>query len=151
MQNDAMTAALLHDCGKLVLATLMPAEYHDALVTAYRESLPHWEAEAQTFGCTHAEIGAYLLGLWGLPRRVVDAVAGHHRPLDRSTPLYAAVLAVHAADAIDHDLRAPEAPSRAAALLEDARLQDVSQEWKALCASLPRQRASARVRGAGRR
>ena len=29
---------------------------------------------------THAEIGAYLLGLWGLPHPIVDAVAHHHAP-----------------------------------------------------------------------
>jgi HD-like signal output (HDOD) protein len=31
-------------------------------------------------GATHAEIGAYLLGLWGLPYAIVEAVALHHTP-----------------------------------------------------------------------
>ena len=29
---------------------------------------------------SHAEIGAYLLAIWGLPYAVVEAVAHHHRP-----------------------------------------------------------------------
>jgi HD-like signal output (HDOD) protein len=31
-------------------------------------------------GATHAQVGAYLLGLWGLPYPVVEAVALHHTP-----------------------------------------------------------------------
>ena len=31
-------------------------------------------------GVSHAEVGAYLLGLWGLPAPVVEAVANHHMP-----------------------------------------------------------------------
>jgi hypothetical protein len=38
-------------------------------------------AEAELHGVTHAEIGAYLLGLWGLPYPIVEAVAHHHAPL----------------------------------------------------------------------
>ncbi len=30
------------------------------------------------FGATHAEVGAYLLGLWDLPHSVVEPVALHH-------------------------------------------------------------------------
>jgi len=55
------------------------------------------EAEYKTFGTSHAEIGAYLLGLWGLPDPVVEAVACHHRPgqlkLEKSTVLVATHLA----------------------------------------------------------
>lgn len=32
-------------------------------------------------GIAHAEIGAYLLGLWGLPYPIVEAVANHHQPM----------------------------------------------------------------------
>jgi HD-like signal output (HDOD) protein len=38
------------------------------------------EAERQTIGSSHAEIGGYLLGIWGLPDSVVAAVAHHHAP-----------------------------------------------------------------------
>ena len=39
------------------------------------------EAERAVLGASHAEIGAYLLGLWGFPNAVVEAVAHHHAPL----------------------------------------------------------------------
>jgi len=36
--------------------------------------------EREHLGTTHADIGAYLLGLWGLPYDVIEAVARHHTP-----------------------------------------------------------------------
>jgi len=38
------------------------------------------ELEAEILGVTHAEVGAYLLSLWGLPYPIVEAVAYHHNP-----------------------------------------------------------------------
>ena len=37
-------------------------------------------AEGRVIGASHAEVGAYLLGLWGLPYGVIEAVAYHHAP-----------------------------------------------------------------------
>jgi HD-like signal output (HDOD) protein len=48
---------------------------------AERDGIPLHEAERDQ-GWTHAHVGAYLLGLWGLPPAVVDAVARHHDPID---------------------------------------------------------------------
>ena len=50
---------------------------------------------------SHAEIGAYLLGLWGMPYPVVEAVAHHHRPARVPGQTVFGVLgAVHVADAL---------------------------------------------------
>ena len=38
------------------------------------------ELEMDALGATHAEIGAYLMGLWGLPDPIVEAIAFHHNP-----------------------------------------------------------------------
>ena len=57
-RRDALAAGMLHDVGRLVLAA-----------TGASEDGPH------------AQIGAYLLGLWGLPPAVMQAVASHHDPL----------------------------------------------------------------------
>ena len=38
------------------------------------------EAERMVLGTSHAEIGAYLLGLWGMPNTLVEAIAHHHTP-----------------------------------------------------------------------
>jgi HD-like signal output (HDOD) protein/ActR/RegA family two-component response regulator len=98
--TDATLAGLLHDVGRLTLVSQMPNEYKDVLRIVRDEKVPVVEAEMRVFGATHAEVGAYLLGLWGLPDPVVEAVAWHHAPSrcpgDQFTPLSA----VHAAEAI---------------------------------------------------
>jgi len=65
---------------------------------ARQEQIPEWRAEAKLLGCTHAELGAYLLGLWGLPDPVVEAVAFHHRPRECVSKRFSPLTAVHAAD-----------------------------------------------------
>ncbi len=80
MADEAFTAGLFHDIGKLVLATNLAEPYSGALALANKRKIPLWEVEAEVFGATHAETGAYLLGLWGLPVSVLEASALHHCP-----------------------------------------------------------------------
>lgn len=98
--TESVTAGMLHDCGKLLLASVMPAEFDAVVIRARRESTAVWRVEQEALGCTHAEIGAYLLGLWGLPDPVVAAVAWHHRPAESGSQTFNAVAAVHAANTI---------------------------------------------------
>jgi HD-like signal output (HDOD) protein len=78
--DDAWLAGLLHDIGYWILVQECPHELRQALELSQNEGLPLFECERLTTGATHAEIGAYLLGLWGLPYSVVEAVAFHHTP-----------------------------------------------------------------------
>jgi HD-like signal output (HDOD) protein len=78
--SAAYIAGLLCDVGQLVLEVSAPERlYVTQAEAAQRGTAPH-VAELQTWGVTHAEIGAYLLGLWGLPFQIVEAVANHHAP-----------------------------------------------------------------------
>ena len=38
------------------------------------------EAEYSVMKTSHAELGAYLLGLWGIPDNIVEPIAFHHNP-----------------------------------------------------------------------
>jgi HD-like signal output (HDOD) protein len=78
--DDAWLAGLLHDIGYWVLAQECPDELEKALELSRSQGLPLADCERLTTGATHAEIGAYLLGLWGLPYSIVEAVALHHAP-----------------------------------------------------------------------
>jgi HD-like signal output (HDOD) protein/CheY-like chemotaxis protein len=75
-----VVASVLHDVGKLVLASRLPNEFEMALKASLTGQRPMHVVEMEQMGTTHAEIGAYLLGLWGLSGAVVDAVSRHHRP-----------------------------------------------------------------------
>jgi putative nucleotidyltransferase with HDIG domain len=96
--NDSFTAGLLHDIGKLMLACRLPDQYALAVQEAVATRIPLWEAEHKWFSVTHAEVGAYLLGLWGLPESIVESVAYHHAPAQCPNQIFSALTALHAAD-----------------------------------------------------
>lgn len=76
--EDAFLGGLLHDVGKIVLAEGCPGEFTRILLLAQARNVPLVELEEAELGVTHAEIGAYLLGLWGFSEPVVIAIAQHH-------------------------------------------------------------------------
>jgi putative nucleotidyltransferase with HDIG domain len=78
--DDTLLAGLLHDIGYWVLAQECPQDLTRAVDLAAAEGIALHVAERQVIGASHAEIGAYLLGIWGLPYPVVEAVAYHHQP-----------------------------------------------------------------------
>jgi HD-like signal output (HDOD) protein len=78
--SAAYLAGLLCDVGQLVLASAAPERLYVTQAEAAKAGSPAHVVEASTWGATHAEIGAYLLGLWGLPFQIVEAVANHHAP-----------------------------------------------------------------------
>lgn len=77
-QAQCFTAGLLHDIGKLVLAANEEKEYSKVVSTALREKTPLYRKELEFYDATHADIGAYLLGLWGLPDQIITSVERHH-------------------------------------------------------------------------
>jgi HD-like signal output (HDOD) protein len=93
-------AGLLHDVGMLMFAWSMPNEYAAALEEASTGGLPLHVVETAAFGADHGRIGAYLMGLWGLPDDIVHAIAFHHRPSAGEGGSFGPVAAVHAADAL---------------------------------------------------
>ena len=113
---EAVVAALLHDTGKLVLASRLPGPFQTALETSAREGRPLPEVEKELTGTGHAEIGAYLLALWGLPLPIVDAVCRHHHPAvaaERGPGLDVLAL-THLADALAFE-QVKDTPAEAAA------------------------------------
>jgi HD-like signal output (HDOD) protein len=99
LAEEAFAGALLHDVGAVVLAVGFPGEYQEIVRKAKFGA--EWLAlETAAFGTNHAEVGACLLGLWGLPAPILDIVRYHHRPGDAPEASRAVVSAVHVADAL---------------------------------------------------
>lgn len=98
--DEAFTAGMLHDIGKLVLAANMPEVFAQSVRLAEENGLEFYRAEIQVLGASHADIGGYLLGLWGLPVPVVEAIALHHQPALIPQPAFSPLTIVHAADVL---------------------------------------------------
>ena len=109
--QDARTAGLLHDVGKLLLVATLPIVAMRVSDRARRERLATAEIERDELGVTHAELGAYLLGLWGLPDAIVEATAWHHHP-PQAAPKGSSVLSFVVAGNV---LAAAQAPQPAKA------------------------------------
>ena len=81
LTDDAMVVGLLHDIGYLILLVECPEQLQAAREEAVKRGIPAYQTEREILGASHAEVGAYLLALWGLPFSIVEAVAHHHQPL----------------------------------------------------------------------
>ena len=78
--DTAFMAGMLHDIGKLLVAAHMPDSFTQILKLTQPGDISMPEAEEKVLGTSHAAIGAYLLGLWGLPEPIIAATAFHHNP-----------------------------------------------------------------------
>lgn len=99
-QEEAFVGGILHDVGVLILASNFPEMYNRSTELVEAEHIQLSTAEQEIFGVTHAEVGAYLMGLWGLPAGILKIVSQHHRPHAFEGDGLCTVMTVHAADVI---------------------------------------------------
>ncbi|MDQ8187631.1 HDOD domain-containing protein [Pelagicoccus sp. SDUM812002] len=132
--EEAYTAGLMHDIGKLILLDAVPQEFAEARKLANETSISQAEAETQIIGCNHAEIGAYVLARWGMPTSLTEAVALHHEPINSFGRSFSALAAVHVANAIVHHRQKPGHPSAAIseAYLVEIGKSDSWDDWLAV-------------------
>jgi putative nucleotidyltransferase with HDIG domain len=118
MADDAFCAGLLHDIGMVILASNLPEQYAEVIAQQKAKGAFRSEVENEFLGSTHAEVGAYLLGLWGLPDAIVQAVALHHRPRDGHEKKVGLLCLIHVADALAYGFHPPHSVFRGAPLDE---------------------------------
>lgn len=106
--DEALMAGMLHDIGKLVMLAHVREDFGRAVRKSREQEMPLFEAEQLVLRVSHAEIGAHLLSLWGLPDAILEPVALHHDPLRMPCPERTVLTAVHIADALQHELEQPE-------------------------------------------
>ncbi len=144
--EEAMIAGILHDIGKLILLKI-PAQYKKVMNFTKRTGCDPLEAEYIVMKTSHAELGAYLLGLWGIPDNVVEAVAFHHDPsrlLDDTSimPEKSSLTAIHVANSLMmqegsfSDTKVfPYVDMR---YLKQLNLTDKLHEWAGICNKIKR-------------
>ncbi len=122
----AFLVGMLHDVGKLILVTNFPEKFEEAIQKVKTDGLPLYRAEIETIGTSHAEVGSYLLGLWGLQDEVINPICYHHQPSNSTEEGFSTLTAVHVADAIVNGRVEDMIDS---AYLEKIGLKDSLSEW----------------------
>jgi len=135
--DDSFLAGMLHDVGTLVLVGNLRERYAEVLSRAADDEVTMEEAEREILHATHGEIGAYVMGIWGLPNSIVEAIAHHEHPVQASSEGVNTVTMVHAADAISSELSAAGSQPGETALDEDylrsVGLEDRVSVWRETC------------------
>jgi putative nucleotidyltransferase with HDIG domain len=105
--DEAYTAGLLHDLGRLGLLAAYPVEYANLLNVAVDNSFDVLECERDLFDVDHCQAGAWLAEQWKLPPELVAIAAHHHdnpppgAPNQKLDLLTLVRLACRMADALD--------------------------------------------------
>jgi HD-like signal output (HDOD) protein len=141
MASEAYTAGLLHNIGQIVLATNLSREYSAVIEAARRNKWSLPEAELNQLGVTSNQVGAYLLGLWGMPLPLVEAVALHCTPGVVTPAEFTVLTVVHVANVLAQDenglLGKLQPPKLDAAYLAALDLPKKPDAWRKLLASTP--------------
>jgi len=95
--EEAFTAALLHDVGKLLLGSALETDPDADFLESEDEAATSEEVEHRAAGMDHAEAGGLLLEHWKMPYWLVTAVRSHHAPTESS---FLIADLVHLADAL---------------------------------------------------
>lgn len=100
LAEAAFTAGLLHDLGKVLIAANLPDAYGALLEPRRERPAEIWRLEQERLGFTHGELGACLLGVWGVPLDFIEAVAWHHEPAKAPGRSRGSLALVHVADCL---------------------------------------------------
>ncbi|ACS80859.1 response regulator [Maridesulfovibrio salexigens] len=137
--TNCFVGGLLHDIGKFVFITEMNKKYQKVLEHVREFGGPVIDVEKKILGVSHAEVGAYLLGLWGFNEEIVEMVYYHHS-LDNCGEIFTPTHAIHAADTLQHELIPHSKGYIFSELNTDkmalANLLDHVNDWRAVCNNL---------------
>ncbi|MEO9899470.1 response regulator [Nisaea sp.] len=97
--DEAATAGVLCHIGTAILRLNHVEKFTAAMSLVEAGTMSVIEAEREVFGASHAELAAYLMGLWGFPDGVVEAVAFHHEPAKSGKTEVSPLSVVHLAQA----------------------------------------------------
>lgn len=77
-KDFAYTAGILHDIGRIALASVMPAAYARVIERGADQPLDVLRSERELCGIDHCQAGYSLVTAWNLPEALLAITACHH-------------------------------------------------------------------------
>lgn len=130
VRDDAFLAGILHDIGKLLIATRRKEEFGEMIRESSETGVPLVVLEAKNWEITHAQIGAYLLGIWGIPLAIVEAVAHHHFPARVKSKDFDLVGALWLSNQLIHEQTGDRLSTKDLEYLQQYKLVHALDEWR---------------------
>jgi hypothetical protein len=130
------------------LVTNFEEEYKKAQELERTNKIPLWEAEKAVFGATHAEVGAYLIGNWGMPLSLAETTCYHHYPSLSEKKEIGSLTVVHAANALIYENQHPDSipPKIDEAYFAELGLEGHPKAWRELLSKGKSQKLEVRAK-----
>ncbi len=137
--DDAMLGGMMHDIGKLILVSSFPEKVRAVAQTAQDNKVTLEQGEKEIFKVTHAEVGAHLLSLWGLPDSILEAIAFHHTPTSTEGAVPSVLTAVYLANLYEHEINSQNSDKEPADIdneyLLSVGLAERVEEMRSVCSA----------------
>jgi putative nucleotidyltransferase with HDIG domain len=131
----AFTGGILHDIGKLVLATCYPEQYAKALAYREQHDCELVVAERDILGLDHVVVGGLLADTWRFPASLHSAAAEHHAPSAATADSLADL--IHVADCIARGLGLAQDANEMAMPVDQTAWQRLNLDAEKVAAILP--------------
>jgi HD-like signal output (HDOD) protein len=101
--EECFCAGLIHDIGRVVLDQYFHDDFLKALQKALQSKISLLQAEQETFGFSHMDVGDWLTSRWELPQDLRVPIVYHHTP-GRTEYAREITTLVHLADNVTYDI-----------------------------------------------
>ena len=119
--NQAYTAGLLHDVGRLGLLVKYPQSYADLLSVVMENHFGILKSERDLFDLDHCEAGAWLAQEWDFPDELIRVIGEHHNQLEDDSPDLLKLLSISCrlADSMGFEVVDPAESEKAELILQE--------------------------------
>lgn len=97
LSGEAFVSGLLHDLGIPVIHKYFHSSFEEIVKKVNEKGYSYLDAELETIGYNHQDIGGFLSKKWNLPSQLSESITNHHSPLNESSNIQLNSL-VHFAD-----------------------------------------------------
>ena len=139
-EDNTFAAGLLHMIGEVIFMSYMPKEYREAHDQMKKQHISLVDAEEAIFGASYAEVGAFLLGIWGLKNVITEAIVYHLKPSECLRKNSLVLTALHASRAILDEIKNTSSTDEDSVFVkldmnyvELAGKSDRIQQWREIC------------------